>query len=218
MGSTTSSRLPNFWSFNIKTTASQTQCSTETSWSFDAFPCPIGLFEYIADLTMLYKLQSDKHKPSQDTLERVNFLASAVQSWNAPESTTSPPKLHLAEAWRSGIILYLMNIFRLEPTQVFDNQVLARTVLEHAKAVPTASIWAYAMSWPLFQAGLTFTTGNLNDREWLRGRLRSMLLAIGCGQFANALRTLEKVWRSYDEGGSPSSVAIHVEEAQLMLA
>jgi hypothetical protein len=115
-------------------------------------------------------------------------------------------------------MLYLVNIFRLEPTGEFDTQALARAVLERAKAVPTASIWAFSMSWPLFQAGLVFSISSVDDREWLKGRLQSMVLAIGCGQFANAQKTLEKVWRSYDEGGSLSSVASHVEAAQLMLA
>lgn len=198
MRSTSSSRFPTFSSTEIKTTINQFRSAQGREWGCDVFPCPIDLFEYIADITMLYKLQQTAayKKSAADTLSQAVRLGQRVSRWQ-PSTVYSPLTAHVVTAWQSGIILYVMRLFRLPADETFDEELLKRDIFRHANGVPTASSWGFSMLWPLFQAGLFVTDEQAGERQWLRERLETMLRAVGCRQFGIARDTLDLVWSSH---------------------
>ncbi len=194
MGSTTSSRLPTFTSSEVKAIINRFQSTEGRQWGIDVFPCPIDLFEFIADITMMFKLQPLGREASYEVLSSATLLGRRIEKWKAP-SQQSARKSHVVEAWRSGIILYLARLFKI-PHGLFDVRSLTSNVFEHARAVPTASSFSYSMSWPLYQAGLELRDDDSEEKQWIRDRLRQVLLAVGCRQFGKTLRALEFVWSS----------------------
>ena len=132
----------------------------------------------------------------------------------------SPPqKCHVLEAWRLGILLYSRNLFLANEDITGEVSAMAREVLSHAEAVPVASGWAYSMLWSLFQAGLVLTSqGDSSDREWLRNHILTMLRAVGCGGFHNALETLNMAWSRYDVGQSRAEVVTEIMSGPLIMA
>ncbi|KIW14562.1 hypothetical protein PV08_07346 [Exophiala spinifera] len=196
--STTSSRFPTFSSAEIKSTIDQFRSDQGREWGCDVFPCPIDLFEYVADITMLYKLQyTSADTPSANTVRQATRLGQQVRNWR-PSTAYSPLTAHVVNAWQSGIILYVMRLFRLPTDDIFDVECLKSAIFGYANSVPTASRWGFSMLWPLFQAGLYMNDEQIEQREWLRQRLEMMFRAVGCRQFGIALDTLNFVWDSHE--------------------
>jgi hypothetical protein len=148
MRSTTSARYPTFSSTDIKTAISRSRSIRGREWGCDVFPCPVDLFEYIADITMLYKLQSASGmKP--DVVDRAVNLGLGVKVWTSP-TAYSPLKTLVVNSWQQGIILYLVRLFRLESSSTFDLEALKNSIFANARVVPVASSWSFSMLWPLF--------------------------------------------------------------------
>ncbi|KAK4946068.1 hypothetical protein LTR10_014870 [Elasticomyces elasticus] len=101
MGATTSSRMPHWSSEDVKATLNKFRTPTGREWGFDVFYCPIDLFEYIADITVLYKLQPDPRNLGQEAVQKAMILGNAVKSWDA-FTDDSGPRRHMVEA---GLLL-----------------------------------------------------------------------------------------------------------------
>ena len=195
MGATTASRMPHLSSAVVKAVLDKCKTARGREWGFDVFQCPIDLFEYIADITMLYKLQSRPETPRQEVLDKAILFGTSVRNWK-PESQyhTSGPRFHMIEAWRSGILLYLVRLFQLHE-DTFDSPSLVSAICDHAKAVPAKTSWSYSLLWPLFQAGLSLPHDDYERKRWFRSELSTMFLAIGCCPTNHALAALEQIWR-----------------------
>lgn len=168
--------------------------SQRGQWSFDVFPCPIDLFRYIADATMLYKLQSDHISPSAETMERVSVLIRGGNEWRG-HSPNSGPQYHMIEAWRLALILYITSLFPSTSTPDAQSS-LAKDILRHVRDIPAGTAWRRATNWALFQAGLVLRDRDMGDQKWLDAELKSMLAETGCRHYGIALEKLRLAWKS----------------------
>lgn len=194
MGATTSPRMPHWSPEDIKATLNQFRTpSGRREWGFDVFFCPIDLFEYIADIAVLHKLQPDSRHICGDAIQKAILLGNAIKSWDA--STDSGPRRHMVEVWRLGILLYLIRLFRL-PNDIFNTQNLTDGIFHHAQAIPSKTSWSYSTSWPLFQAGLLLPREYSQTKSWLRNELYINFRNLGCFHQKLAVEALEQVWRS----------------------
>jgi hypothetical protein len=197
MGATTSSRMPHWSPKDIKATLNKFRTpSGRREWGFDVFYCPIDLFEYIADITVLYKLQPDSREMHQEAIHKAILLGNAVIRWDEP--TNSGPRRHMVEVWRLGILLYLIRLFRL-PNEIFDTINLSGRIFHHAGAIPSKTSWSYSTSWPLFQAGLLLPREYSATKIWLRDELYTNFRTLGCFHQKLAVDALEQVWRSDED-------------------
>lgn len=194
MGATTSSRMPHWSPKDIKTTLNKFRTpSGRREWGFDVFYCPIDLFEYIADITVLYKSQLVTQEMRQGAIEKAILIGNAVKMWDA--STESGPRRHMVEVWRLGTLLYLIRLFRL-PNAVFNTKELNGTIFHHARMIPSKTSWSYSTSWPLFQAGLLLPREYNQTKTWLRHELYMNFRTLGCFHQKLAVEALEQVWGS----------------------
>lgn len=222
MGSTTTPRMPHLNSVDVKKALGKFNTPSGREWGYDVFFCPIDLFEYIADITMLYKLQNSSSKFNQDTLNKAIQLGAGVQAWHSPKYT-SGPRFHIVETWRAGILIYLSCLFDL-PDCVFDVLGLVGLTVDHVKAIPSDTPWRNSILWPLFQAGLCLSPGGLGHdvdqlqaRTWISDELRSTFHRIGCGHPKRALQALEKVWGRSDVDRRYNSIMVGILAHRLML-
>lgn len=194
MGATTSPRMPHWSSEDVKATLNKFRTSSgRREWGFDVFYCPIDLFEYIADITVLHKLQPDSREMHQDAIQKAMLLGNAIKRWDA--STDSGPRYHMVEVWRLGTLLYLIRLFQL-PNDVFNTKGLNSSIFHHARAIPSKTSWSYSTSWPLFQAGLLIPSECSQTKAWLRDELYTNFRTLGCFHQKLAVEALEQVWRS----------------------
>lgn len=194
MSATTSSRMPYWTPEDVKTALNKFRTpSGRREWGFDVFYCPIDLFEYIADITFLYKVLPQSREMHQDTIQKAILLGHAIKRWDA--STDTGPRRHMVEVWRLGTLLYLIRLFRL-PNDIFNTTNLNRSIFHHACAIPSKTSWSYSTSWPLFQAGLLLPPEDSETKIWLRNELYTNFRTLGCLHPKLAAETLEQVWRS----------------------
>ena len=194
MGATTSSRMPHWSLEDIRATLNKFRTpSGRREWGFDVFYCPIDLFEYIVDVTVLHRLQPDSGAISQDAIQKSILLGNDIKRWDA--SGDSGPRRHMVEVWRLGTLLYLIRIFRL-PNDIFNTKSLNKSIFNHARAIPSKTSWSYSTSWPLFQAGLLLTQEDSQTRIWLRDELYTNFRTLGCFHQKLAIEALQQVWRS----------------------
>jgi hypothetical protein len=195
IGATTSSRMPHWSSQDVKATLNRFRTpSGQREWGFDVFYCPIDLFEYIADITVLYKLQPDPRNIGQDAIQKSILLGNAVKSWETLTDEPSP-RSHMVEVWRQGILLYVIRLFRL-PSDIFNTRNLTGSIFRHARAIPPRTSWSYSISWPLFHAGLLLPREDDETKIWLRDEQLTNFRAIGCFSQKLAVETLEQIWRT----------------------
>ena len=194
MGASTSSGMPHWTPEDVKATLNKFRTlSGRREWGFDVFYCPVDLFEYISDITFLYKSQPDSHEMHRDATQKALLLGHAIRRWNAP--TDPGPRRHTVEVWRLGTLLYLIRLFRL-PNDIFNTTDLSRRIFHHACAVPSKTSWRYSTSWPLFQAGLLLPRDDIQTKIWLHNELYMNFRTLGCLHPKLAAEALEQVWRS----------------------
>ncbi|KFZ09959.1 hypothetical protein V501_05402 [Pseudogymnoascus sp. VKM F-4519 (FW-2642)] len=187
MGATTSSRMPHWSPEDLAATLNKFWTpSGKREWGFDVFYCPIDLFEYIADITVLYKLEPD-------AIQKAILLGNAIKRWVC--ICDSDPRRHMVEVWRLGTLLYLIRLFRL-PSGIFNTANTTTCIFHHARAIPSKTSWSYSISWPLFQAGLLLPPENSQIKAWLRNELYKNFCALGCFHQKLAIEALEQTWRS----------------------
>ncbi|KAK6384491.1 hypothetical protein LTS17_002054 [Exophiala oligosperma] len=165
------------WSIeDIKTTLGRFKTpSGRREWGFDVFYCPVDLFDYLADITFLCKVQPDSKNISQEVIEQAMLFGKAIDQWDA--SDYSGPRLDIVEVWRLGILLYLIRLFQL-PEGSLNTTNLVSSIFQYARTIPPRTSWGYSMSWPLFQAGLLLPVEDAQNKTWLR------------------IEALEQVWKS----------------------
>ncbi|KAH7237189.1 fungal-specific transcription factor domain-containing protein [Fusarium solani] len=191
MASTTSPRLPNLSTTELKAALGRCSNHGRRQWSYDVFPCPIDLFEILGDITMLSKTQLDVTSPSQETMEEAHRIKCRLAAWEWLGETSGPRK-HMVEVWCLGIMAYLGRLF--PSTNSSGAADLTSQILYHARLIPPASPWSYSLLWPIFQIGVTLGNEALEERAWVEKRLNIALEAVGCRHFSNALETLRFVW------------------------
>lgn len=192
MDATTSSKMPNWSLEDIKDTLNKFKApSGQREWGFDVFYCPIDIFEYIADITWLYKSQPDPKEIHQDAIKQAILLGHVIKIWDAP--TDLGPRFHMVEVWRLGTLLYLIRLFRLS-NEILDTASLSRSIFLHACAIPSKSSWSYSTSWPLFQAGMLLTREDHQTKIWLRNELYMNFCSLGCLHPKLAAEALEQFW------------------------
>jgi len=146
--------------------------------------------------TLLYKAQHDREKADLDVLARALKLVDDAKLMVASlVEVAIQPRSRLELAYGNAIILYLSALFRLEGYCGPESRLMAQGIIQHAKAMPSATAWSYSMSWPLYQAGLYLDEKCLAEREWLASHFKSTLSANGCCQVGRALEVLQAIWR-----------------------
>jgi hypothetical protein len=196
MGATTTPRMPHWTSQDIKATLNKFRTPLGREWGFDVFYCPIDLLEYIADITVLYKVQPDIMDIGQDAIQKAILLGNAVKSWNA-FTFDSDPRSHIVEVWRLGILLYLVRIFQLA-NDIFNTTTLTDSIYRHARAIPVRTGWNISITWPLFQSGLLLSDEDDRAKTWLRTELLANFQTLGCFNLNRAVKVLEQVWKMGD--------------------
>ncbi|KAJ9634986.1 hypothetical protein H2204_005941 [Knufia peltigerae] len=183
------------WSIeDIKTTLGRFKTpSGKGEWGFDVFYCPVDLFDYLADITFLCKVQPDSKNISQEVIEQAMLFGKAIDQWDA--SDYSGPRLDIVEVWRLGILLYLIRLFQL-PEGSLNTTNLVSSIFQYARTIPPRTSWGYSMSWPLFQAGLLLPVEDAQNKTWLRSMLYNNFYTLGCLHQKLAVEALEQVWKS----------------------
>lgn len=160
-------------------------------WSFDAIPCPSDQFQIVCEIITLYKSQPYPDNSSIQTLTQVSEIKQRLLERPA-HCERGQNWLHMTEAYRFAIILYLLRLFSCDIDE-FELDWLVSSVLYHARATPPASGWSDQLLWPLFHAGLELQ--DAKRQEWVRERARCMQSSGGFGNVQSALFLLESVWK-----------------------
>lgn len=195
MGSTTALRDPVF-SEVYATNLDGRPCDQERRWGYeDLFSCPIDQFDMICRVTMLYKSRTGTITGTTTgtaTLDAAYIYQAVLRAWKAPGHLTGPD-LHLAEAFRSAILLYLYRLFpvRRPPGEI---GALLDSIMLQADAIPRATGWSFQLLWPLFQAGLEVDGRDVASQAWFRDRLNHMTSGVAFRNNETALALLEGVW------------------------
>lgn len=187
MAAASHSRPTVFSSEEINTLLGESQ----DRWGFDTIPCPSDQFQIICEIVTLYKSQLDPDNPSIQTLSQVQDIKQRLLR-RPTHCDKGPNWLHMTEAYRFSIILYLLRLFSCNIDE-FELDWLVSSVLYHARATPPASGWSDQLLWPLFHAGLELKDGR--RQEWVRERARCMQSSGGFGNVQSALVLLESAWK-----------------------
>lgn len=194
MEATTNSRLPHLASDNIKRSLKAFKMpSGQRVWGLDVFPCPIELFELLADIVILYETQPNRRRMSPNATYAALDLSNAVA--DVALCTDSKPRRHIGEVWRCGILLFLIRLFPLCGDTI-NTRGISNTLFQHARLIPAGSSWSYSTSWPLFQAGLLLSHGDSHTKTWLRTELSQRFKRLGCFHQKLAVDALEQTWQS----------------------
>ncbi|KAJ5377364.1 uncharacterized protein N7496_004773 [Penicillium cataractarum] len=122
MGATTSSRMPHLKPEHVTAALNKFTTPSGRKWGFDVFDCPIDLFEYIADITVLHKLHSSSKIPSDEALRKAIVLGNAARTWNGSD-ILSDRRGDMVEIWRCGVLLYLVRSFQLSEETFAESEV-----------------------------------------------------------------------------------------------
>lgn len=187
-------RLPVFSANEIATWTMAPE-SSRREWSFDVIPCPVDQFELIHQILHLYKSQADPNSPTASVLSQVYNLKTQILQ-RPMKLEKGEPLLHLTEAYRFAIVLYLLRLFHCG-NDADEIAWLTGSVFFHAQATVPTTGWADQLLWPLFHAALEIK--DEQRKEWLRDRASSMQRSGGFRNVESAMQLLEGVW----DGTSP---------------
>lgn len=185
--------MPQLSMENINVVLNKFETPTGRRWGFDVFNCPIDLFEYLAAINIAYKVERNPEQPSKSTMDDVITIGHAVFGWQWPGDTLDP-RYHLAQVWRSGILLYLIRLFRLQ-NNVFNTEKALIDAFYHAEAVPHIASWRLSVIWPLFQAGLLLPSGEHAKKSWLISEVKANFRTLGCSHDKRIQVELEQAWK-----------------------
>ncbi|CAH0057821.1 unnamed protein product [Clonostachys solani] len=198
ISSTSSSRAPNFTAQEINMALHRHSNADGREWGYDVFPCPIDLFEMLVDVTMLYTSHPNRDNPTEKDLKHLDYMMDRLRKWESRQILSGSRK-HMVEAWRFGIMAYLAQLFPAS-LNIVQRSHLTSQVLHHAKLIPPVSSWSYSLLWPIFQVGVALQSGESQEKDWIRLRLKLAYEAVGCRHFRNAVGTLEHVWDNRTQG------------------
>lgn len=203
ISSTTSTRLPYFTAGELKVALGRFASNGKTEWSYDVFPCPVDLCEMLVDLIVIHKIQSNEAGRNEDRIGQARSIMDRLKRWEVSSRGSRGPREHMVEAWRFGIMAYLQRLFpSVRHSTDTGTGTLARRVISLAERIPSASSWSYSLLWPCFQVGVVLEDEGLEEKAWIRSRLRAALSAVGCRHFSNALEALEFAWDNHHRFGS----------------
>ena len=171
-------------------------------WSFDVFPCPVEYFEIVHEVVDLYQSQPDPNYPTKDVLAQVAYHKNLILS-QPMLLERGEQHLHLTEAYRFAIVLYLLRMFNSGSLE--EIQWLTSTIFHHAEMTHPYTGCADQMLFPLFNAGL-----EIRDKErqrWLRDRAAAMQFSSGFRNVEGAMAVLESVWAGTSPGNYVELVA-----------
>jgi hypothetical protein len=120
--------------------------SMDCQWSYDIFPCPIDQFEIVYQIVDLYKSQPDPENPSQEILLRVAEFKHTMLTRKV-HIERGMYWLHLTEAYRHAIILYLLRLFHCG-NDGDEIAWLTGSVFYHAKSCPPSTVGVTSCSGP----------------------------------------------------------------------
>lgn len=190
MSATSHFRSPIFSADEIADYTGATRSAETREWSYDVFPCPVQYFEIVHKVVELYKSQADPNCTSAETLEKVAYFKNVVLTLPM-QLHRGEYWLHLTEAYRFAIVLYLLRLFRCgnDPDEI---SWLAGSVFFHAQSTVPSTGWADQLLWPLFHAALEIKDDT--RKNWLRQRAAAMQLSGGFRNVESAMAVLESVW------------------------
>ncbi|KAK4579843.1 hypothetical protein LTR86_000044 [Recurvomyces mirabilis] len=202
MGSTTSRRPPALSARSLRTTIDRLRSAPHgRSWRDDCFPCPLELLHIIVEGTLLYKARRESEKPDLDIVAQASKLVDDAKSLVVLlGEAVNQPRSRLELAYGYAVILYISAAFRLEGYCGSEARTMAQKIVQHGRAMPSATAWSYSMSWPLYQAGLYLDRECLPEREWLAKHFKSTLSENGCCQVSRALQILQAIWGNEQNG------------------
>jgi hypothetical protein len=168
-------------------------------WSYDTFPCPIDQFEILCEIVNLYKSQPDPDSPTEEVLSRV-ALYKNVLTKSPPHTERGIMWLHVTEAYRFAIILYLIRLFELAKTEDIRDEVtwLAGQAFWHIQSTEDGTGYADQLLWPLFHTAIEIKDDA--RRQWIRVRTESMMASGGFKNVSDAMAIVERVWADPKEG------------------
>lgn len=167
------------------------------TWGFDVFDCPVDLFEYIAEVTVLHKLHISSAIPTDEALGKAIALCNAIRTWNGLDILSDQRK-DMVEVWRQGILLYLIRLFQ-PSDEVLDASDLLDDLFWRAARLSSETNRKFSTSWPLFQAGLCLRQKSHERKQWLREEFTSQFRTLGCWNPKLAIDVLEKFWQTGDK-------------------
>ena len=112
MAAASSFRKPIFSATEIADWTSTPDSSEVKGWSYDVFPCPVDHFLIINEIVELYKSQKDPKHPTAEVLEQVKVCKERVLGLPM-QLERDEYWLHLTEAYRFSIVIYLMRLFNI---------------------------------------------------------------------------------------------------------
>lgn len=189
---TTSLRMPHLPMGDIRRILSRfNTASGQRTWARDVFHCPIDLFEHLAGILVLYQSRPFD-KTQQIVFQKALLIGRQIQNWFM--IADSGHRRHMNEVWRIGVLLYLIRLFQL-PDHIFDTTKLSTIIFFHARLIPEKTSLRYAISWPLFQAGLLLRREDTCLRDWLKQELYQNFHTLGCYHQKLAADALEEAWQ-----------------------
>lgn len=194
MGATTSSRMPHLEPEHVQAALNKFSTPSGRKWGFDVFDCPIDLFEYIADITVLHKLHVSLRISSDEALQKAIVLGNAIKMWNS-SGFHSDQRQDMVEIWRHGISLYLVRLFQLSD-EILDTLDLLDNIFWRAERLSSEMDRKFSTSWPLFQAGLCLRQESHERKQWLRKEFTSQFKTLGCWNPKLAIDVLEQFWQT----------------------
>lgn len=185
MSAASTNRKPVFTSKDIEALTGPSK-----EWSHDVFPCPPDQFAVISEVVELYKSQQDPIHPTAKVMEQVEKLRARILT-RPLHTERGMSWLHLTEAYRHAIVLYIIRLFGYKADED-EISWLTQTVFYHAKQTPPLTGWSDQLLWPLFHAALEIR--DERRQKWLRERAQEMQRSGGFGNVETAMKILERVW------------------------
>ncbi|OCK83499.1 hypothetical protein K432DRAFT_401955 [Lepidopterella palustris CBS 459.81] len=159
-------------------------------WSYDVSPCPLDQFEIVHQIVDLYKSQVNPEYLTKEVLDAVAFLKKAMLM-SQMHTEREENWLHLTEAYRHAIVLYMLRLFHCGDDQ--DKiEWLAHNVFYSARCTPPSTGCADQLLWPLFHSALEIK--DERKKAWLRERAKLMQLSGGFRNVESDVKIIEKVW------------------------
>ncbi|EXJ86315.1 hypothetical protein A1O3_03266 [Capronia epimyces CBS 606.96] len=161
-------------------------------WSHDVFPCPPDQFGIVSEVIALFKTQSDPLHPTREAMAKAHDYKRRILSLPM-HIERGEGWLHLTEAFRHAIALYIIRIFRVEADED-ELSWLIQSVFYHSKLTTPSTGWTDHLLWPLFHAGLEVR--DEHRQQWLRDRSVVMQQSGGFRNVETSMKILEQVWSS----------------------
>lgn len=197
MGATTSSRMPHLNPEHVQAALNKFKTPSGRKWGFDVFDCPIDLFEYIAEITVLHKLHISSRISSDEALRKAIALGDAIRRWDG-SGILSDQRRDMVEIWRQGILLFLVRLFQLSD-EILDTSDLLDNIFWRAERLSLKMNRKFSTSWPLFQSGLCLHQRSDARKQWLRKEFTSQFRTLGCWNPKLAIDVLEQFWKTGNE-------------------